>query len=183
MIVNLAPLIFPVKVAVPAVFVMDTVPVVVKLPTDWVAVPEIVNPPEPEVTVPLFTKSPDNVIRLLPGVNVVPEPIVNALIESALPNVVIPPVIFNVLNDVKVEEGRVFVAVSSTVPEPGVKVLLLLENPTANPLQIKLPPDVIVNWPKRFVPPEFCPTVTTPETVNCELALNCNTAVPLAFPI
>ena len=49
----------PVNVAVPAVFVIETVPVVVKPAIDWVeAVPDIVIPPEPLVNVPEFVKLP-----------------------------------------------------------------------------------------------------------------------------
>ncbi len=56
--VKAPPLTLPVNVAVPAVLVMDTVPVVVKLPMLCVAVPAIVTPPEPLVVPPLLIRLP-----------------------------------------------------------------------------------------------------------------------------
>ena len=59
LIVNALPLIFPNIVAVPAVLVNVTFPVVVKLPIDCIeVVPPIVIPPEPLVIVPLLIKFP-----------------------------------------------------------------------------------------------------------------------------
>ena len=95
LIVNPAPFMFPVKVAVPPVFVMEIKPVVVKPFTDWLAVPESVIPPEPLVIVPLFTKLPVKLISLVPGVNVAPVPIFNVSTEILAPNDVVPPVIVN----------------------------------------------------------------------------------------
>jgi hypothetical protein len=196
----------PVSVAVPPVFVMDTVPVVVKLPTDWVAVPEIVNPPEPEVTVPLLTKLPDNVMRSLPGVMVAPLLIFNVLIERSAFKDVVPPVIFKLLKDVKVDAGNVFVAVSSTVPvlgvqlvpvppttnEPALKIEFALIVNTAGELlalpRVKLPhsnvePSTKVITPVLlslvFVPP----IVTAPVTVNFGLPLLAKVKVPLVFEL
>lgn len=56
-IVNAAPLRLPAAIATPEVLDMVTLPVVVNEPIRWVAVPEIVTPPEP-VKVPLLIKLP-----------------------------------------------------------------------------------------------------------------------------
>jgi len=71
--VNAPPLTLSVSVAVPAVFVIDTAPVVVNPSILCAAtVPVIVTPPEPLVNVPAFIKSPSKVKRLVPGVSVAP---------------------------------------------------------------------------------------------------------------
>ena len=53
-----APFKIPPRVAVPPDFDMVTVPVVVKVPMLWSAVPAKVSPPDPLVVAPLFTRLP-----------------------------------------------------------------------------------------------------------------------------
>ena len=53
-----APFKIPAIVAVPAVFDMVTVPVVVNVPIVWSAVPAKVTPPDPDVVAPLLTRLP-----------------------------------------------------------------------------------------------------------------------------
>jgi len=75
------PLIFPVKVAVLAVLVIETVPVFVNEPMLCVAVPVIITPPEPLVVPPLLIKLPFNVNEKVLIANVAPLFIVNAAVE------------------------------------------------------------------------------------------------------
>jgi hypothetical protein len=85
-------------------------------------------------------------------------------IGIAVPKVVVPELIVRLLNEVKIEAGKVFVAFSWIVPAPGVNELL---PPLARaiPLQIKVPPFVITIEPRLLLLPEL-PSVTMPETVN-----------------
>ena len=149
-----APFIFPVKVAVPPVFVMEIKPVVVKPPIDWLAVPDIVIPPDPLVKVPLFTKFPVKLISLVPGVNVAPEAISKVSTVMDAPNEVVPPFIVNLLNEVKVDAGSVFVVTNSTVPFPAVKIFPAFAKATAKELAISFPPLVISIFPNLLLPPE-----------------------------
>jgi hypothetical protein len=169
-IVNPAALIFPVNVAVPEVLVIDIAPVVVNWPIDWAdAVPEIVTPPEPDVTVPEFEKLPCKVIKLDPGVRVEPLLMVNESRVNAVPRVVVPPEMVSKLKLVKRVEGNVLVAVNSTLPEPGVNVFEPVLA-SKNPSQIKVPPSVILIEPLLLLLLEL-PNVTVPKTVSCEFAL------------
>ena len=64
LMVSAAPFTFPVKVAVPPVLDIETVPVVVKEPILWVAVPEMVTPPVVPLAVPpLLTRFPPKVSK------------------------------------------------------------------------------------------------------------------------
>ena len=103
LIVKPAPFTFPVNVAVPAVLVIDTVPVVVKSSIFCgVIVPAIVIPPAPLVSVPAFIKSPLNVIRFAPGVSIAPVFIFNGTLLvlfpiTTTPGVVIAPLFFIII--------------------------------------------------------------------------------------
>ena len=139
----------------------------------------------------------------------VPELMVRLVTAKAAPRVVVPPLMMRVLKLVNNVAGNVFVAVSNTVPAPGVQVLapkIIIAPPTlsvppavifmvpgtelAVVPRVRLPaisvdPLVKVITPKRFTPPLSCETCTFPETVSFGLPdeANVSVAVPFAFPI
>ena len=71
---------------------------------------------------------------------------------------------FKILKVVNIVDGKVLLAVNSTVPKPAVKVLDPAL-PKANPVQINFPPLVIDIAPLLFVA-VGSPNVTVPETVS-----------------
>ena len=105
LVVRDPPLTFPVRVAVPAVFIMVTVPVVVKSSIFWAAVvPSMITVELPAVKVPELIKSPSKVnpklevARLAPAVMVngtlvfVPNCLAPLRVMIPVPNIVTPPV-------------------------------------------------------------------------------------------
>ena len=106
LIVRPAPSTFPVNVAVPADFVINTVPVVVKEPMLCVAVPDMVTPPVVPLTVPpLLMRSPfkvsknDDIDRFAPLLIVSGEPALKTLaaLKVIVPEfeMITPPVAVN----------------------------------------------------------------------------------------
>lgn len=133
--------------------------------------PEIVEAEEP------FSKTSEVGAVVAPTANVDSASVAPALtviepdiVGNATPSVVVPEEINKLLKFVKVVAGRVFVAASSTVPDPRVQVLVP-PDPSANELQTKVPPFVISMVAVRF---ELFPIVTDPLTVNFELELKTN---------
>jgi len=86
--------------------------------------------------------------------------------EVAAPRVVVPPLIARLLKEVKTVAGIVLVVVSSTLPVPGVQVLVFTPVPSRRLRAISLPPLVMLMAP--FVVVRVPPSVTAPETVSCE---------------
>jgi len=80
--------------------------------------------------------------------------------------------------------GIVFVAVSITVPAPGVHVLPATVF-TARLAAVRIPPAVIVIVPFFVVPPIVTvpDTVRVPDAVNTSMPLPLPVGVPLAVPI
>ena len=87
-----------------------------------------------------------------------------------------PPDIFKLLNEVKIVAGSELVEVNSTLPIPAVKTLDP-EFANANPLQINLPPLVILIEPTRLLLPAF-PKEIEPEAVSWLEPLKLSAAVP-----
>lgn len=62
------------------------------------------------------------------------------------PSVVVPPLIVRLLKVVNTDDGRVLVAFKTTVPAPGVQVLVIVPPPvlTVKEPTVKVPPEVIL---------------------------------------
>ena len=90
LIVSPPPVIFPLKVAVPLLLVIETRPVVEKFPMLCVAVPVMVTGELPAVSAPPFTKLPKKVRPKLPVTSVPPELMFKATGLVRLPIVFAP---------------------------------------------------------------------------------------------
>ena len=141
-----------------------------------IVVLDIVNTPMPLiVNVPAPVPGPDT--KKPPSASVPPVTARFPEIEVAAPNVVVPADIVKLLKLLNGVAGIVLVAANCTVPVPLVKVLVPVPL-NAKPLQIKVPPDVIVIVPGRL--PEELPKLTVPPTVNCEPLLKSKIAAVVA---
>ena len=141
------------------------------LPTVSVAAVLVVMGPDPAMAPAVVAKPP----RLK-----VPPETVKVPVIVVVPNrVVVPALTVTLLNVLRVVEvllaGKVFTAVSSTVPLPSVKISVVEKEPML--AQINLPPAVIVIVPKRESEPVL-PRTTAPETVSCDDAVKVNVPAP-----
>jgi hypothetical protein len=152
---------------------------------------------------PLLARSAVKVDRANVPVETVRSPVTLML----TPSVVVPPFAVRLLKEVKIVAGSVLVAVSVTVPVPGVQTAVA-EDVVIAPATWSVPPDVmsmLLAWlataPRTRLPavrveplvkviaPSLLaavpPTVTAPVTASLGLpvAANVSVAVPAALPI
>ena len=126
LIVRPAPFTFPVSVAVPDAFVIETRPVVVKPSILWVAVPVIITGELPPAKVPVFTKLASRVKALFPVANVAPMLMVRVpRAVVAEPRVFVPELenvrLLNVVDDA--ESVWAPAAPKFTVPVPALNTV------------------------------------------------------------
>ncbi len=166
LMVKATPLILPEIVAVPAVLVIDTVPVVVNPETVCVvALLAMITPPEPDVKVPLIMKSPPTVSKLAPGVKVAPVLIVSGtfafrilaadIVMAPVLAIIIPPVAANGVIHSSAEAKRAVevlyckVALVPYVTTPVVTVMVAVPSIESIPFTVGVVANVFTNEPDK----------------------------------